>query len=255
MTAKELAENQKYIVVGHRGYPHRYPENSLIGYREAVRVGVDLIEVDVNLSKDREPMVIHDTRIDRLSNGHGLISDYTMKELRQLDFGFRKGPEFAGLHLPTLYEVCEMVKDDPNALMDVDIKVNHETEETLAVALRVLEEYKLLDRCVFNCCDCAVLKTIRRDLGLLTVGTAHFSPDVVNFETGPEGSYKWMWALCVPHDMMSKEWADYFHHLGIRYGCVAPEENLELALACDMDFAVCDNPIPYLQALGRNPRP
>lgn len=255
MTAKELDKNQKHIIVGHRGYPHRYPENSLIGYREAVRVGVDLIEVDVNLSKDREPMVIHDNRIDRLSDGHGLISDYTMKELRRMDFGFRKGPEFAGLKIPTLYEVCEMVKDDPDALMDIDIKVSHETRETLDVALRVLGEYKLIDRCVFNCCDCNVLKYLRGELGLLTVGTTHFSPDVVNFEPGPEGSYKWMWALCVPTGMLTKEWAAYFRDMGIRYGCVAPEKDIQLALDCDMDFAVCDDPIPYMHAIGRIPRP
>ncbi len=252
MTAKELDKTQKNIVVGHRGYPKRYPENSLIGYREALRVGVDLIEVDVNLSKDGVPMVIHDNRIDRLSNGSGLVGEHTLKELRTLDFGFRKGIEFAGLRLPTLYEVCEMVKDDPDALMDVDIKVSENTEETLAVALRVLDEYKLRDRCVFNCCDCNVVRHLRRDLDLLTVGTASFSPDIVNYE--PD-SYRWMWAVCVPFECLSEESAVFFHDHGIRYGCVAPEDNLPLALSCGMDFAVCDDPIPYLEAIGRQPRP
>lgn len=255
MTAKELAARQKHIVVGHRGYPHRFPENSLLGYREALRLGVDMIEVDVNLSLDKVPMVIHDDRLDALSGASGFIADYTAAQLEKLDFGGRMGPEFAGLRIPTLYQVCDMVKDMPEAILDIDFKVSLSTWETMEIVLKILGEYRLTDRCVFNCCDLAVIKHLSRDLGLLTVGAPHFYPGTVNFEPGKEGSYAWMWAICIPYADLSKEWADYFHSWGMRFGSVSPERNLPLALKCQMDFAVCDDPIPYLRAIGREPRP
>ena len=133
------------------------------------------------------------------------------------------------------------------------VEVTETVEQGFAVtALRVLDEYGLRDRCVFNCCDCNVVRHLRRDLDLLTVGTADFSPDIVNY--APD-AYQWMWAVCVPFDCLSVESARFFHDRGIRYGCVAPEDNLSLAQVCDMDFAVCDDPIPYLRAVGRQPRP
>lgn len=70
-------------VFGHRGYPARFPENSLAGFRYAVEHGIEGIEFDVHLTKDQVPVIMHDEQIDRTTDGSGLIESYTFAQLRQ----------------------------------------------------------------------------------------------------------------------------------------------------------------------------
>lgn len=72
-----------------------WPENSPLSLREAVRLGAQMIEFDLRLSKDGEPMVIHDQTVDRMTNGTGRISEMTARELKQLIY--RSDGDAAGL--------------------------------------------------------------------------------------------------------------------------------------------------------------
>jgi glycerophosphoryl diester phosphodiesterase len=71
------------LIFGHRGYPKKFPENSLAGFRYAVQQEIDGLEFDVHLTKDQVPIVMHDEKIDRTSNGHGQINQLTLNEIRQ----------------------------------------------------------------------------------------------------------------------------------------------------------------------------
>ena len=91
---------QKGLFVGaHRGFSAIYPENTMLAVQEACKLGVDLIEVDVYVSRDGVPVIAHDYVLDRCSNGHGNISDYTLKELKQLAISMSRDllimPQFA----------------------------------------------------------------------------------------------------------------------------------------------------------------
>ena len=88
--------NQHFQIVAHRGLPEDYPENTIIAYRHALMLHIDMLEIDVHYTKDKELVVIHDDTIDRTSNGKGKVSDFTLKELKALDFGFYKGEKFKG---------------------------------------------------------------------------------------------------------------------------------------------------------------
>lgn len=72
---------------GHRGACGHAPENTLLSMKKAIELGVDGFEFDIQLSKDGEPVVIHDETLDRTTNGHGLVSSHSYAELQQFDAG------------------------------------------------------------------------------------------------------------------------------------------------------------------------
>lgn len=74
-------------IIAHRGSKGTHPENTLASFKEAVLVGSDGIELDVQLSKDNQLMVIHDETIDRTTNGYGEVGSLTLTELKQYDAG------------------------------------------------------------------------------------------------------------------------------------------------------------------------
>ena len=115
--------NQHFQIVAHRGLPEDYPENTIIAYRHALMLHIDMLEIDVHYTKDKELVVIHDDTIDRTSNGKGKVSDFTLKELKALDFGFYKGEKFKGESIPTFDEVLDLADNFSQKLL-IEIKIS-----------------------------------------------------------------------------------------------------------------------------------
>ncbi len=109
------------VVIAHRGASAYAPENTMSAFRKALDMGAEGIELDVHLSKDGHPVVIHDEKIDRTSNGKGLVKDFTLEELRTFDFGSWFSPEYAGERIPTLEEVLELL-EKWDGLLNIEIK-------------------------------------------------------------------------------------------------------------------------------------
>ncbi|MBU4209190.1 MAG: glycerophosphodiester phosphodiesterase, partial [Proteobacteria bacterium] len=86
---------------GHRGAAALEPENTLLSIRKAMEIGVDAVEIDVHLSKDKELVVIHDSTLDRTTNGTGPVNNYTLSELKKYDAG-------KGETIPTLQQAMEL---------------------------------------------------------------------------------------------------------------------------------------------------
>ncbi len=108
------------LVVGHRGWRDRFPENTLVSLRAALDLGVDALEFDLHLSLDSHIVVIHDATLERTTDGTGRVQEKTLAELRRLDAGGRFAPSFAGLRVPTLEEVLDLVP--PNVLLYAEVK-------------------------------------------------------------------------------------------------------------------------------------
>ena len=94
-------------VWAHRGAAAYAPENTLEAFELAIKMGADGVELDVHLSRDGEIVVAHDERVDRVSNGRGLIQEMTLSEIKELDFGVRF-EAYRGAKAPTLREVYEL---------------------------------------------------------------------------------------------------------------------------------------------------
>jgi glycerophosphoryl diester phosphodiesterase len=75
-------------VFAHRGASGAYPENTLASFREAVKIGVDVIETDVHFTRDRRFVVAHDGELGRICDGSGAVEDYTLAELKKFDAGY-----------------------------------------------------------------------------------------------------------------------------------------------------------------------
>jgi glycerophosphoryl diester phosphodiesterase len=121
-------------ICAHRGAKATHPENSLSAFREAIRLGVHMIEFDVYKTQDDSLVVIHDKTVDRTTNGSGLISDMSLSELKKLDAGSWKSPDFSEEKIPTLSEVLSIMPR--NIWLNVHIKDSPQTGKQAAIKIQ-----------------------------------------------------------------------------------------------------------------------
>jgi len=107
------------MVIAHRGFSGRYPENTLRSFSEALKLPVDAIELDVRQTKDGVLVVIHDETVDRTTNGKGRVRDLTWDEIRELDAGSWKGSEFSGERIPRLEEALQLINGQVIVFLEI----------------------------------------------------------------------------------------------------------------------------------------
>jgi len=102
-------------VVAHRGASGHAPENTMAAFRRAVEMGARFIETDLHLTRDARVVAIHDSTLDRTTNGHGLVDLMPLEEVCALDagawFGSRSAESFAGERVPTLDEILRFARE------------------------------------------------------------------------------------------------------------------------------------------------
>jgi glycerophosphoryl diester phosphodiesterase/predicted amidohydrolase len=113
-------------VCAHRGYNTVAPENTLPAYGAAVALGAEEIEFDLWWTKDRQLVSTHDKRLERVSDGSGMVIDHTLEELRRLDFGAKAGEGFHGLRIATFEDILR--KFSCHAIMNIHIKTLNNTD-------------------------------------------------------------------------------------------------------------------------------
>ena len=106
--------------IAHRGASAAAPQNTLAAFRRAMDLGADGVELDVHLSADGVPVVMHNLSVDETTDGTGHVTDKTLAELKELDAGSKFAPEFAGERIPTLAEVFEALEG--KLLVNVELK-------------------------------------------------------------------------------------------------------------------------------------
>ncbi|MEN8780393.1 MAG: glycerophosphodiester phosphodiesterase family protein [Desulfobacterales bacterium] len=121
------------VIIAHRGYRKRYPENTLAAFTAAFDAGVGMVEVDVTLTRDRRVVVLHDNTLDRTTDGRGQARGFTLEELKQLDAGSWFDPRFAGERLPTLEEVLDLCA--ARGMVNIEIKAGAFEVDRLADAI------------------------------------------------------------------------------------------------------------------------
>jgi len=116
----DLARFTRPLLIGHRGYPAKFPENTLAAFEGAMQAGCDMIELDVTLSRDRKVVVIHDDTLDRTTNGKGPVLERTLEEIKRLDAGSWFAPQFSAERIPELSEVMELTAG--RCMLNIEIK-------------------------------------------------------------------------------------------------------------------------------------
>ena len=105
-------------VTGHRGAAGYAPENTMTSIQKALSMRLERIEIDIHQSKDDVVVLLHDERIDRTSNGNGLVDEYSFAELKALDFGSYFDEGFKGEKIPSLEEALQLVNGQSELVIE-----------------------------------------------------------------------------------------------------------------------------------------
>ena len=186
-TRNEKLETLRPLIIAHRGASALAPENTLAAFRRAIADGADGVEFDVRLSKDRVPVVIHDSTLGRTAGIKKRVADLTAEELSRLDAGSwfnvahpgRARSEFASEGISSLRTVLQTVEKAPGPIY---IELKCESERTLSPLIdavcREIERSPFLDRMILKSFRLGVIPQVRAVLpGVRTA--ALFAPQVM----------------------------------------------------------------------------
>lgn len=198
---------------GASGWDRQYaPENTMPAFQKALEMGADGIELDVQLTRDGEIVICHDERIDRTSRRQGYIQEYTLAELKKIDFG-KPHVEYGFVEIPTLREFLEFVK--PTGIrVNVELKTGLLYYEGLEEkTFRLAEEFGLNDRIIYSSFNHYSLEKLKRCFPEARIGLL-MGDDTIRLPDYPKifGAE----AIHPPEGMVTKDYIDRCHALGLK---------------------------------------
>lgn len=114
-----LADKPGPHVIGHRGAAGYAPENTMVSFERGIALRADAIELDIHPTSDGELVVIHDPTLERTTNGHGLVAQHTLAQLKELDAGSWFHPSFHNERIPTLIEVLSWARGRTRVVIEI----------------------------------------------------------------------------------------------------------------------------------------
>lgn len=136
-----------FMITAHRGASFEFPENTLLSMQKAVEAGADMIEFDLRGTKDDIPVLLHDKTVDRTSNGTGMPEEYTLAELKKLNFSFflqgqrRNAPVYEEMQIPSFEEILENLAGK----VCMNIQVYAQNDQTLRNICALFKKYEMYD--------------------------------------------------------------------------------------------------------------
>lgn len=156
-------DGDAFVIIAHRGASAYHPENTMSAFRSAVEMGAEMIELDILLSKDGVPVVIHDETLERTTNRIGKAADFDLKDLLTLDAGSWFSEKHTGEPIPTLEEVLEFAKG--RIALNIEIKTEAVTDNTLGgieeKALELVKKHGMQNHVLFSSFDYRALTHLR----------------------------------------------------------------------------------------------
>ncbi|MFF9020188.1 glycerophosphodiester phosphodiesterase [Streptomyces eurythermus] len=222
-----------FLTIGHRGVMGVEPENTLRSFVAAQRAGLDLIELDLHLSKDGALVVMHDAEVDRTTDGSGPIAEKTLAELRALDAG-------RGERVPVFEEVLEAVR----APLQAEIK-DVAAARALAEVMRARDLTARVEVSSFH--DEAITEIARLVPGVRTALVAsRYGTEVVDRAVAAGAA-----TVCLDIRRLTLEIVEHARASGLRIlgWVVNTQEHLRLVRALELDGATTD--YPEIKRTGR----
>ncbi|MGW2897710.1 glycerophosphodiester phosphodiesterase [Streptomyces sp. NPDC001212] len=222
-----------FLTIGHRGVMGVEPENTLRSFVAAQQAGLDVVELDLHLSKDGALVVMHDDKVDRTTDGSGAIADKTLAELRSLDAG-------RGERIPVFEEVLDAVRSP----LQAEIK---DVAAARALA-EVLHERDLVSRVeVSSFHDEAIAEIARLVPGVRTALVAsRYDSEVVERATAAGAA-----TVCLNIRRLTLEIVEHARKADLRIigWVVNTLDHLRLVRALELDGATTD--YPEIKLTGR----
>ena len=236
------------LVVGHRGAMGHAPENTFASFERALELGAGVVELDIHLSRDGQIVVIHDERLERTTDGRGLVGEHSLAELRRLDAGSWFARCFAAQRIPTLDEVLAWARD--RTYLAIEIKngpVFYELIEAKLVEL--LARHRMRERALIISFDHYALRRVRElDDGLLTglVYACRPVDQVAMAGAAGAGVLQPHWSFVTPEDVATA------HAAGLKVNAWATSEPTELRrlLQAGVDAVTTDYPDVLVRLLS-----
>jgi len=153
-------------VAAHRGNVMGYPENTMAAYKSAYEIGADMIELDLQMTKDGEIVLIHDNDLSRTADVAGNIHQLTLDEILRADVGIKTGERFKGTRVPTLRQFCEFAaRENDSMQFNFEFKDNFGYGEEWAKTcadkiIETVDNYGLWERGFVNSFDGKLLKYV-----------------------------------------------------------------------------------------------
>jgi glycerophosphoryl diester phosphodiesterase len=186
-----------WLRIAHRGASGSAPEHTRAAFEQALRLSVDMIELDVQLSRDEALIVIHDATLDRTTNGHGIVREHAWQDLKALDAGSWFEPGFAGERLLRLEDVIKLVGD--RARLNVEMKGCAADWRILAKHLiQVLRTAGRLQATIVSCFEPLALEKVRAASPDVQLGLLWQSPELAE---------AWQWGRALLAVSIHPYWA------------------------------------------------
>lgn len=156
--------DDSFILIAHRGASAYYPENTIPAFEAAIEMDAEMIELDVQLSKDGTPVVFHDADLARCTNGRGKLKNHTLEGLKELDAGKWFAGKFKGTRIPTLEEVLQLSQN--SIALNIEIKTESVTDEYRhgieEKCIELVREYDMEQHVMFSSFDYRAVRHVKR---------------------------------------------------------------------------------------------
>ena len=234
------------VILAHRGCRAQAPENSMPAFELALAQGADVLETDLQITKDRELLCIHDSTVDRTTDGSGRIDQMTLAEVKQLRVRGNNNSAYPQARVPTLAELLETFADQ--TFFALELKSSAFTHPADAeLLLKVLTDYKALDRML-------ILSFSQLALGFMEQAGAPVPLALITL-TNPWPSAKYpMVGPWWPLLYANPAYVAISHRRG-QFCCPldpTPESRLSYYLRLGVDALLSDDPEKTLQALNQS---
>jgi glycerophosphoryl diester phosphodiesterase len=199
-----LRDGDDFTIIAHRGASAYFPENTLPSFEGAIAMSADMVELDVQLTLDKEVVVFHDEKISRCTDGRGKIADHTLAKLKKLDAGSWYDKKFQNTRMPTLAEVLGVCKNK----IAVNIEIKTEAVGKMLFGgieekcLKIVEQSGMKEHVVFSSFDPRAVMHLKQIDNHVTVA--------VLFEKKYYGSR-------LPSDIIESAGADAFNCSGAEF--------------------------------------
>ncbi|HSO56699.1 MAG TPA: glycerophosphodiester phosphodiesterase family protein [Paenisporosarcina sp.] len=231
--------------IAHRGAAGYAPENTIAAFDKAIEMKADYIEMDIQRTKDGELVIIHDTSVDRTTDGTGYIKDLTYNQLKDLDAGSWKGTEFAGEKIPTFDEILDKYHGKIGILLELKApELYPGIEESIAQELKdrnldkPQNEKMILQS--FNFESMKKMNTLLPNvpIGVLTWSKAHTTPQALE-EFSAYADY-----FNPSYGLINEELVNLVHSLGMKIQpwTVRSQESADFLLEMNVDGIITDYP-------------
>ncbi|WP_413363435.1 glycerophosphodiester phosphodiesterase [Lysinibacillus sp. 3P01SB] len=238
-------ERKQVENVAHRGATGYAPENTMAGFDLAVKMKADYIEIDLQRSKDGKLVVIHDTTVDRTTDGTGKVGDLTFEQLRSLDAGSWKAEQFAGEQIPTFEEILDRYHGKIGILIELKApELYPGIEEQVAAALKERNLHKPQnEKIILQSFNFESMKKMDKLLPKVPIGVLTSNRSHTTAEALQEFSTYADW-FNPSYGIVTEELVDQVHALDMQIGSwtVRSQEAADFLFDMGVDAIITDYP-------------